>query len=48
MENSIYIDDKKTKCIDYTKLKKLNKETLTKVLDEFKQKAFGEINAESI
>ena len=48
MESSIYIDDKKTKCIDYSKLKKLNKETLTNVLDEFKQKAFGDINAESI
>ena len=48
MESRIYIDDKKTKCIDYSKLKKLNKETLTNVLDEFKQKAFGDINAESI
>ena len=48
MDELVYLDQKKTKCVDRGELKKIHKQTLTDVLDRFKEEAFGDNHTECI
>ena len=41
MDDGSYVDKQKTQCIEYAALKKLNKDVMAVVLDQFKEDVFG-------
>ena len=48
MEASVYLDQSKTKCVDYWKVKSINKAVTAKVIDTFKAEAFGDDVSECV
>ena len=42
MDQNIYLDASKTKCVDYPNVKEINRELTNKVIEAFKSEAFGD------
>ena len=42
MDQNIYLDANKTKCVDYPKVNEINRDLTNKVIEKFKSEAFGD------
>ena len=48
MEDKVYLNAKKTQCVDYCQLKTIHKMIMNAVIDRFKEEAFGENHQECL